>query len=82
MQYCYTRQSDAHLDNCIETGTKEVSVESYKIMIVILDILTRPETVTFVNVVYVPDFLTNVAVLNLFAAKKVHFDLAIPHIHS
>ena len=50
-------------------------------MTIPLDTPAGPEIVTLINVAYIPDFLTNVAALNLFAAKGVHFDSSILHMH-
>lgn len=82
MLHCYTKQVDAHPDDRIEAGTELIPVKSYGLVKISFDTPHGSEIITLTNVAYVPDFLTNVAALDLFAAKGVHFDSSVPHMHS
>ena len=46
-----------------------------------VDTSTGFEIITLQNVTYIPKFLTNIAFMNLFEIKKMHFDIQIFHLH-
>lgn len=57
-------------------------MQSYGLVQISFDNFLRPKIVTLSNIAYVPDFLTNVAALEMFTAKGVHFNSFIPHMHT
>lgn len=82
MRHLYTKNRESNPQDRIKAGENEVLIESYGSLLIKVDTPNGPETITLVNVAYVPKFLTNIAALNHFAAKRVHFDSAIPHMHT
>lgn len=81
MRHLYQKKRELHLNNRIQAGKDELIVESYDTLSINVDTSNEPDVITLANVAYVPEFLTNVAALSIFAAERMHVDSAMPHMH-
>ena len=81
MKHLYTKDREAGASDAVLAGERELKIESYGSLRLDVDTPTGPQFIMLTNVAYIPKFLTSVASMSLFAAKGVHFDSAVPHLH-
>lgn len=79
MRHLYEKERESN--DGIKAGTNMMQVESFGTLAITVDTPTGTENITLLHVAYIPEYLTNVAAARLFAAKRMHYDNVIPHMH-
>lgn len=62
-------------------GTKQVRIEYYGTIIINVLMSTGPNIMTLINVVYIPEFMTNIISQSILKAKRLCYDGWKDHLH-
>ena len=81
MKHRFTKERDAGWDDRVLAGDNNIKIQCFGSLELDVDTPTGPQTITLLNVAYIPTFLTSIASMSLFEAKGVHFDTQVPHLH-